>query len=67
MRNQLVQLLLCPCLQLLGQRRLAAHPSWFRSGLEVTLSAGRLSLSLVYSGWVLAGDSLSLGSEMTQE
>lgn len=46
-----------PRLPLLGQFKLAAHPSWFSSGLEVTLTAGWLSLSLVYSGWVLARDS----------
>lgn len=68
MRNQYAQLLLCPCPQLLGQSRLTVHPSWFSSGLEVTLTAGWLSLSIIYSGWVLAGDSkLSLGSEMTQQ
>lgn len=37
--------------------RLSVHPSWFSSELEVTLTAGWLSLSLVYSGWVLAGES----------
>lgn len=33
------------------------HPSWFSSGLEVTLTVGWLSRSHVYSGWVLAGES----------
>lgn len=30
------------------------HPSCFRSGLEVTLTAGWLSLCLVYTGWGFA-------------
>lgn len=56
MRNQHVSSDLL-CLQLRRQCRLTVHPSWFSRGLEVTLTAGWLTLTLVYSGWVLAGDS----------
>lgn len=51
-----------------GSCRIRVHPSWFSSGLEVTLTAGWLSLSRVYLLWL--GLSLrlkpSLGGKMTQ-